>query len=400
MASRIVTLLFALLVCFPAVAQGAGAANGSVQGHVTYADTQQPARLAHVVLQPIVDLHSAVVNKKDGEYRPEGIFHLQTVGLDGSFAIPAVLPGLYYVIAEQDGYISPLTLFTREQLNHPDDATLRRVGQYMTSVSVIAGHTTQAEVRLFRGATVAGKVSFEDGSPAVGVGMNLLQRDAKGQWKTVRTSHLASHNSEHTDEQGAYRFPGLPGGEYLVRASVELNNVILDHIFASGGGTSFGDGYHLQIFPGDAFRPRDAKPVKVEEGEVAAAVDVDVPLSKLYSLSGTVLRPGSAEPVNAATVSLAFADTDDELNATEVKSDDGTFRFDFVPGGVYTLRVTRIGDVQRTEVPSCQNCIPPSHTESKVLRSFGDVSVPVALTGDESGLTVQAKPGAPATKGQ
>ena len=54
---------------------------------------------------------------------------------------------------------------------------------------------------------------------------------------------------------------------------------------------SFGDGYHLRVYPGDAFRPRDARPVKVEEGENATSVDVDIPLSKLYTLSGTVMRP-------------------------------------------------------------------------------------------------------------
>lgn len=372
-------------------AQNLPAPTGSVQGHVIYADTQQPARLAHVVLQPMVDLHSPVLTS-NGEHHSEGLFHLQTVGLDGSFVIANVPQGLYYVIAEQDGYVSPLTLFTREQLNQPSEILLRRIAQYMTSISVTAGHTTQAEVRLVRGAVIAGKVLFEDGSPAVGVGMALLQREENGQWKTVRLGGLASHSNFHTDDQGQYRFSGLPGGEYLVRASVELNNVILDHIFSSNGATSYGDGYHLQIYPGDAFRTRDAKPVKVEEGELASAVDVDVPLSKLYSLSGTALHPNGASPVNAARVTLMFADTADELNSTEVSSDDGTFRFDFVPGGKYTMQVSHIGDVQRTEVPNCEHCVPPTHTETKVIRNYGDASLPIELTGDQSGVVVHAKP--------
>ncbi len=379
-----------------AQAQAVSPATGSERGHVIYADTQQPARLAHVVLQPLVDLHSAVLSSKSESYRPEGVFHLQTVGLDGSFVIPSVPQGLYYVIAEQDGYVSPLTLFTREQLNKPDDATLRKVSRYMTPISVTDGHTTQAEVRLFRGATVAGSVRFEDGSPAIGVGMAVLQRDAKGVWTGVRTNHLAGRMSSSTDDNGAYRFTGLPPGAYLVRASVELNNVITDHIFTSNGSTSYGDGYHLQIFPEDAFRVRDAKPVKVQEGEQATAVDVDVPLSKLYSLSGTVLRPSGAGTVNAAHVTLQFADNGDELNSTDINGDDGTFRFDFVPGGRYTLQVTRAADVQRTEVSNGKNMIPPTHTESKTLASYGDATLPLELTSDQSGVVVHAKPGAKA----
>jgi hypothetical protein len=365
---------------------------GAVTGRVLYADTQQPARLAHVVLQPVVDLHSPLLKKGDEGNQREGLFHLQTVDLDGSFSIPAVPPGLYYVIAEQDGYISPLALFTREQLNHPDDALLHRIAHYMTPVSVTAGHTTQTEVDLIRGAVIAGSVRFEDGSPAVNVDVGLLQRDAKGEWKPVRTQHLASHNSNYTDDQGNFRFSGLPAGEYLVRASIELNKVILDHIFSSNGATSYGDGYRLRIFPGDTFRPRDATPMKVEEGEAVTSLDVDVPLSKLYSLSGSIMRPDSASPANAAHLTLTFADTGEEVASTDVDADDGSFRFDFVPGGSYILHATKIATVERTEVPNCENCIPPTHTETKVVTSFGDAYVPVQLTGDLSSVMVQAAP--------
>jgi hypothetical protein len=168
-------------ICAAHAQNAAGAQNtaalGAVTGHVICSDTQQPARLAHVVLQPVVDLSSSVLKKDDHSYHREGIFHLQTVGLDGSFTIAAVQPGLYYVIAEQDGYISPLALFTREQLNHPDEAMLRRIAHYMTPISVTAGHTTQTEVDLIRGAVITGMVRFEDGSPAIDVGLQLLQRD-------------------------------------------------------------------------------------------------------------------------------------------------------------------------------------------------------------------------------
>ncbi len=372
----------------------AAAPTGAVTGQVTYADTQQPARLAHVVLQPMVDLHSPAVGSNGKERTPEGVFHLQTVGLDGSFAIPAVPQGLYYVIAEQDGYISPLALFTRADLNRPDDAMLRKIARYMTPISVTAGQTTQVQVRLIRGATIGGVVRFEDGSPVVNSAMNLLQRDAKGEWKSLRTGHLASHNSSYTDEQGMYRFSGLPAGEYLVRASVELNSVTLNYIFASGGSTNYGDGYRLRIFPGDVFRARDAKPVKVEEGENIPGENVDVPLSKLHSLSGVVLRPNSASAVNAAHLTLVYPDTSDELVSAEVNTNDGSFHFDFVPEGSYTLWVTGIADVQRMEVLVCEKCFPSTITATETLKRYGDVSMPVQLTGEQSGLIVHAKPAA------
>ncbi len=207
-------------------------------------------------------------------------------------------------------------LFTRAQLNDADEQMQRKIARYLTSIAVTAGHTTQTEITLIRGAAIAGMVRFEDGSPAINVGVNLLEHDGQRWlcWKAVRTQHLASHTNDYTNDQGAYRFTGLPAGEYLVRASIELNSVVMDHIFTSQGGTAFNDGYHLRVYPGDAFRPRDAKPLKVEEGQNETSVDVDIPLSKLYTLSGTVMRPDSDSPANAAHLSLTFADTGEELH--------------------------------------------------------------------------------------
>ena len=388
------TLCFVALIGWMNLAVAAAQtkeALGAVTGRVLCADTQQPARLAHVVLQPVVDLNSPVLRKDD--HHSEGTFQLQTVSLDGSFTMPGVPQGRYYVIAEQEGYVSPLSLFTRAQLNDPDEALKQKIARYVTTVSVAAGHTTQAEVTLIRGAVIAGMVRFEDGSPVINVGLQLLRRSDKGEWQTVRTQKLASHNfgGAYTDDQGAYRFSGLPAGEYIVRANIELNKVTVSYIFASGGGTSYGDGYHLRIYPGDAFRPSDAKPVKVEEGENAASVDIDIPLSKLYTLSGTVMRPDSELPANAAHLSLTFADTGEELTSTDVDTDDGSFRFDFVPGGNYILRATKIANVERTEVPNCSgNCVPPTRTETKMISKFGDASLPIQLTSDQSAVMVQA----------
>ncbi|HEV2577952.1 MAG TPA: carboxypeptidase-like regulatory domain-containing protein [Acidobacteriaceae bacterium] len=385
----------AIFGCVDIAAAGAqnNEALGAVTGHVQCSDTQQPARLAHVVLQPVVDLNSPVLRKDDRGYHPEGTFQLQTVSLDGSFTIPAVPPGRYYVIAEQDGYITPLALFTRAQLNDPDEALKQKIARYMTTISVTAGHTTQADVTVIRGAVIAGMVRFEDGSPGINVGVQLLQRSDKGEWQTVRTGRLASHGmggTSYTNDQGAYRFSGLAAGEYMVRANVELNKVTVSYIFASGGSTGYGDGYHLRVYPGDAFRPGDAKPVKVEEGEDATSVDVDIPLSKLYTLSGTVIQPNSELPVNSARLTLVFADTGEELTFTDVESDDGSFRFDFVPGGNYILRATNIANVERTDVPNCKGCIPPTHLELKGLATFGDASLPIQLTSDQSAVVVQA----------
>lgn len=393
---KVATILAASLMLPLMQAQQQTRATGSVAGHVLYADTQGPARLATVTLQPLVDLQSPVLNARPDEYRPEGVFHLITTALDGSFRIPDVPPGLYYVIVEQAGFVSPLTLFTREQLNHPDEALLKQIARYMTPVSVTAGHTSEANVSLVRGAVLSGTVRFEDGSPVIGARLVVMHRNDKGKWVTLRTNGVGTRSRDFTDDQGTYRFTGLPAGEYLVRAGIELTNIVTDHIFGSGGATSWNDGYHLQIFPGDAFRTRDAKPVKVAEGEAITSEDIDVPVSKLYSLTGVVERPNSASVVNSAHLTLTYADDGTELNSTDVNENDGSFRFDFVPGGKYVLKATSIADVQRTEVQNCKGCMPPTHTDTKVLTHYGDADTPVELTGDLTGVVLHAAAGSAA----
>jgi hypothetical protein len=365
-----------------------------VTGHVIYADTQQPARLASVVLQPMVDPHSVALTPRTADSKAEGVFHLTPTGLDGSYTIANVLPGRYYVIVEQAGYVSPLSMFSRDQLNHPDDAMMQKIARYLTPVSVTSGHVAQGDVRLIRGGEISGTVHFDDGAPAIGVAVNLLHKDEKGQWVPARTRHLNGFGSLRTDERGGYRFDGLPADEYLVRASIELEDVIVDHIFRESGSSSSGNGYRLRLFPGDAMRTKDAKPLKVDEGQEVNGNDIDVPVSKLYSLSGTVGRTDSALPVNSAHLTLNFADDGTELASTDVDANDGTFRFEFVPAGSFVLKATGVAEVQRTEVSNCQGiqggCIPPTHTEKKVIAKFGDVSMPLEIQGETSGVVVNA----------
>src|SRR6185369_13089123 len=88
--------------------------------------------------------------------------------LDGSFLIPNVPPGSYYVTATLGGYPSP-------RLGHEDEGDAlppAPAGKPPVSDLKITVQTDQAasiDIRLERGAAVSGTVRFDDGSPAVGV---------------------------------------------------------------------------------------------------------------------------------------------------------------------------------------------------------------------------------------
>jgi len=124
----VLTMLGGGLLSMTATAQqpASAAGTGSVSGHVTCADTQRPARFAHVVLfgvpaevtdykKPDPDADStaqvmamATAMKTLGKTK---MVQVQT-GTDGSYVATDVAPGDYYLFAAAPGYISPLN---REQ---------------------------------------------------------------------------------------------------------------------------------------------------------------------------------------------------------------------------------------------------------------------------------------------
>ena len=75
-------------------------ATTTVSGHVYCADTNAPARMASVILQPAGAIDAL---------KPGGDNHVSSHGesvetlLDGSFTIQHVPPGTYYVIASEPG---------------------------------------------------------------------------------------------------------------------------------------------------------------------------------------------------------------------------------------------------------------------------------------------------------
>ncbi len=170
-------ILAPLLACVTAAAVAQQPApSGTVTGRVLLADTNLPARMASVVLQPIVDLNSPALKPDSKDAKPEPNTTITQTLLDGSFTIPNVRPGDYYVIAEKLGYLSPLAQLSREDLNHPTEATVKLMAALLTPVTVAANRTSNAEVHLLKGATIAGSIRFDDGTPDTGGSVSLLSK--------------------------------------------------------------------------------------------------------------------------------------------------------------------------------------------------------------------------------
>ncbi len=386
-----ITLFIVLLALAPAARSQQTQATGSVTGHVFCADTHLPARLASVYLLSVVNPNTTPVKVStlEDQSHEAATNVLQTV-LDGSFTIPNVHPGNYYVIAEQPGYLSPLAQLSREALNHPDKTTLALMAQLLTPVTVAANKLSSVQVSMPKGAGVSGVVRFDDGSPSVGTTISLLHQDTAGKWVSFHDSLL--HSGANTDDRGAFRISGLPAGKYLVKASLSMQNITTDEMFGGGSGMSSYTGYSLSLFSGNATRPRDAKPFTLSSGEDLTLPDFEIPLAKLHTVTGTLLVGETGVAANSGKVTLLYPDDKTEFTSTTVSKDDNAFHFLYVPEGNYLLEITSAKQVSRTEVPVCDHCFPPSRTEEKTIRSFGDAQQPLVIANDITGLTVTIPP--------
>lgn len=364
-------------------------ATSTVSGHVYYADTNGPARMATVVLQPAQAVDAYDPDKESGvSNRAEAV---QTM-LDGSFVIAHVAPGTYYVLASAPGYISPLA----SVLSHPgEEAPLgesisKRIGEVVPRLTVQANLSATVNVTLERGAAVSGTVQYDDGSPAAGMNVHLLVRSKEGWTDSPSSPFDHVNHTATTDDQGSYRISGLLPGEYVAEVQLNLTKWTFSFFGGGGSGVSSSSGSPaVSIYSGNTTRVRDAKPFALKQGEERHGEDLQIPVSKLHTVRGSMIAKHDGHVINGGHLSLLNGDDKRESGRASVaEDDDGVFQFDFVPEGNYILQVTGAADYEYEKIPNPPNSSPPFQTKRRLLHSYGPAEMPLHVEGDMSGVTV------------
>jgi hypothetical protein len=179
------------------------AGTGTVIGHVYLGDTHLPARMATVVLLPI-----ASGDVKDA--KPADSNTTVQTGLDGSFFIPNVVPGEYYVVAKKAGYL-PVADASDDEFEHPSNDLEHALAAALTPVTVAANRTSTADATLVRGAAISGTVRFDDGEPDALASVLVLRKDESGKWLPYDPAETGGlFEGVPTDDQGHFRMAGLP----------------------------------------------------------------------------------------------------------------------------------------------------------------------------------------------
>ncbi len=365
---------------------------GIVTGHVFCGDTNGPARLATVMLEPVQAIDGYASGSKDGV--SAHLSGVQTLP-DGSFALNHVAPGTYYVFATEPGYVSPLAALglTSDQLAKPDKTVKEEMARVIPRVTVQAGAPAAVDVTLQRGAAVSGTVLYDDGSPAAGLRVELLvrQKGQKGQhdqWVVPREGPVQGTPPVTTDDRGTYRIPSLPAREYLLAVKLHIGKIGYDIQSSGGYGTSTEGDYQIPIYSGSRFRASDASPFTLKLGEERPGEDITVPLGKLHSVSGSVVAARDGHAINGGTVSLLYADDRSELASVELSKGDTSWTMNFVPEGDYLLTVGGGADVEYEEIAYPPGTTPPTYFKTHPLHQYGSGEQPIHVDGELTGVAI------------
>jgi hypothetical protein len=396
----VLTCAVLVFSCLPVAAQEQTAPQTApstttiVSGHVICGDTGHPARFAVVLLIPEkpqpkqtsdyanvkTDEDIAKLQSKHMAQTQKGTGLSAVTSNDGSFEMPKVPAGTYYVVAELSGYLSPLSaLSTGDRMNGGADAL--KMLQAQAEKIVVQDAPLRVDVRLERGGSINGVIRYDDGSPAPGVKAVRMVMQEEGKWMVDTFSPLMPATT--SDDRGHYRIGGLAKGKYAVKADLPTNKS------TSGLGpgsfdmhNNYGDA--LVVYSGGVFRKKEIKPIEVGAGEDVDGIDIVFPVDNLHVVHGTVTAKTDNHPLNAGWVNLNDPDTKEMLRHTKIE-EDGSFKFNYVPEGKYELVTSRTGDTDKSAPVSAM----VQMMNPQFLKKYQDATLPIEVKGDQTGLVVQ-----------
>jgi hypothetical protein len=311
-----------------------------VTGRIVCSDTQRAARLATVTLVAVEQLSQ----NGGGGFGRRVMAHTD---LDGNFSVQAE-PGDYYALATAVGYVSTVAgLSARLDSGATAADLLSRIPQ----VHVAEGSGGSVNLTLDRGAAVAGKLVWDDGTPAAGVNVNALSTTASFTPGVRVGSDLARVTAQLggmaggfqiSDDRGVFRITGLAPGAYYVRATVMTPSA--EPNFAGYGQRMDG----ISLYAPGKVRRGDAQTVTLKLAEERDDLVFTLNLGALHTVSGHATSADGSGNVASGMVRLTDSQ-DSTLNRQAQIQPDGSFMLQWVPAGSYTLTVMGASAIPNTQ---------------------------------------------------
>ena len=344
---------------------------GSVTGTVICSDTGKPARFATVFLTP-APRAGATAESTEPLHSEDNMI----TGLEGEFRIEAVPPGQYYAFATLEGYLDPERGIDFSRLSTLSNDTERgkdAIAQWkeqLVEVTVQVHRASNISLVLHRGAEIKGTVTFDDGSPAIGMHFSLARKTAANTFSGVGTTLMGGWALDSTsDGHGRFGITGLLPGEYRVCTLLPDDS----------------EDSAPRVCMGNTWRKKNATTVKVAAGEVLNGEDIIIPLTGLHTISGHVDAVSDGHAPSQATVRLLYADDREQARQTTIEK-DGSFTFSYVAEDKYILQVT--GAENKPEDTSTGNATDAAVTADAQVRLFADKEIPLTVQADVDDLEI------------
>jgi hypothetical protein len=265
--------------------------------------------------------------------------------VDGRFVLQQVPPGDYYVLAQAAGYLLPVGSPEDGDVSKHFDELMRDV----TVVHVTGDGIAQANITLHRGGVIAGRVTFDDGLPAAKVSISLMRKDARMHYENwpapfFTMMSIQERNRGVTDDDGYFRIAGIAPGKYVLNTDIPLSygqRNVGTAMKWSGFGILAST---LSVYYPNAFRRSGAKTLEIDGAERLMEADIFVDLKGLRTIRGRVhVEDGTHVPDRGYVV---LTDSEEKTySRRSLIAPDGTYEFDLVPAGTYTLMVEDAADV-------------------------------------------------------
>jgi hypothetical protein len=304
--------------------------SGVIEGHAICADNRLPAKLAKVLL---IAIDSKKISAEAGQLPGA------TTDMDGAFRIEDVPSGDYFIYALLPGYVDA-------SINRNANKVESSTGDNDTSIHVSGTRTTEANLILYRGATMTGKVTYADGSPAPGAKVSLLQRlsvQDKPQSVPSISPYLFDDVGRVTDDQGRFRLAGIAPGEYSIQATLSSPKS-LRYTKGFQSVEDSGNQFTLVVFLGNTLHWKQAAIIRLDANEEIGDVNVEIPLQTLHTVSGTVHSLFDQHVISTGVVTLTSIE--DPSFTRKTRAEGGRFEFDLLPTGKYSIEVANAKDVR------------------------------------------------------
>jgi len=236
-------------------------------------------------------------------------------GADGRFDLQGLPVGRYLIAGSKGGYIAA-------------QYGQQRSFTQGTPVEVRKAETVEVTFELSYGASIDGVVLDEYGEPvADAVMMTLRNQYVGGRRRLAPVGRVLT-----TNDRGEFRLFGLPPGSYVLSASPNVTQ-----ISDEGGNRS---GFAPSYYPGTTDASL-ADAILLEPGEHKPGVTLMLATARTASVSGVALD-GRGAPLNSGVVvALSWAGGLPLLAGSTSISDQGTFAFEGLAPGRFTLNAMR-----------------------------------------------------------